>query len=125
MRKIIFGFSLLTAFIAAGCTNSMMHQSLLIHENRRLEDALYAAHAQTANLKRENDLLRKQQENGSFPSPGQPRTGSVDSGSWDDDWDDFPPFEMPKVILPEESGTTEVPEWLRGSQIVPGWTPKR
>ena len=122
MRKIVFGISLFIAVIATGCSSSLMHQSLLVHENRRLEDALYAAHAQAADLKRENNLLRKQQENEVLKSPGQPRT---DSGSWDDNWDDFPPFEMPRVILPDEPGTTEVPESLRGSQAVPVWTPKR
>jgi hypothetical protein len=117
MRKIIFGTSLFVAFIAAGCANSQMHQSLLMHENRRLEDALYAAHAQAADLKRENDSLRGQQGN-EFPQPPERSR----AGSWEDDVELIQPIEMPRVILP---GTTEVPESLRGSEMIPTWTPRR
>jgi hypothetical protein len=97
-----------------------MHQSLLIHENRRLEDALYVAHAQVADLKRENEGLREQQTS-EFPKP----PGRSRAGSWESDLEDFPPFEMPRVILPDETGIMEVPESLRGSQMIPIWTPKR
>jgi len=116
MRKIVFGTSLFIAFMAAGCTNSQLHQSLLMHENRQLEDALYAAHAQVADLRRENDVLREQQEN-VYPDP----LGPSPAKPWEDR---IPTIEVPKVIL-EESGTTEVPELLRGSQAIPLWTPVR
>ncbi|MDR0327929.1 MAG: hypothetical protein LBI05_06505 [Planctomycetaceae bacterium] len=118
MRKIALSISLVIAFAAAGC-QSQLHQSLLIHENRRLEDALYVSQAQVAQLKRENNSLWEQQRN-EIPSPDRSR-----SGTWDDDFDMIPPVEMPKVILPGESGTTEVPEFLRGSQAVPVWAPRR
>jgi len=120
MSKIVFGTSLFIALIAAGCTSTQLHQSLLLHENRQLEDALYVAHAQVADLQRENDLLRKQQSSESLAPPVRSRT---DSGL--DDWDFGPPLEMPKVILPDEPGTTEAPEFMRGSQTVPPWTPRR
>jgi hypothetical protein len=119
MRKIIFGFSLIIAFAASGC-NSQLHQSMLMHENRRLEDALYSTQAQVAHLKRENNSLRAQQE-GEIPlSPVRSRPST-----WDDDFDIIPTIEMPKVIVPSESGTSEVPDSLKGSQVVPIWTPRR
>ena len=118
--KIVFGTSLFIVLATAGCTSSQLHQSLLMHENRQLEDALYTAHAQVADLQRENDLLRKQQTSESLAPPVRSRT---DSGF--DDWDFGPPLEMPKVILPSESGNTEVPEFMKGSQTVPHWTPRR
>jgi len=120
MRKIIFGISLLIALATAGCTSTQLHQSLLVHENQRLEDALYTVQAQVADLQRENDLLRQQQTNQSSEPSGQFR-----SGFWDDGFDMEPPLEMPKVILPSDSGTTEIPESLRGSQMIPVWTPVR
>jgi hypothetical protein len=117
---IVIGTSLFIVCLAAGCVNPQMHQSLLIHENRRLEDALYAVHAQVADLKRENGRLREQQANGFFGSSDQSRVGS-----WNDHLSDYPSVEMPKVILPIGTGTTEVPETLRGSQTVPDWSPDR
>jgi hypothetical protein len=119
MRKIVFGFSLVIAFVASGC-NSQLHQSLLLHENRRLEDALYVSHAQVAHLQRENISLREQQGSEIFPSPGR-----THSKTWDEDIDLIPPVEMPRVILPSELETTEVPETLKGSQMIPIWTPLR
>jgi len=120
MRKIIFGTLLCVACVAAGCGNSQLHQSLLLHENRQLEDALYATRAQIADLQRENSALRTQQ-GGEFPkSPEYER-----HDSWDEDMRLIPPMEMPKIFLPSESGTTDVPESLRGSQMMPVWTPKR
>jgi len=116
MRKIVFGISLFIACIATGCKSSQLHQSLLIHENRQLEDALYSTHAQIADLQRENDWLREQ-ANDYSESPRRSR-----SRSWDDDLE---PFEMPKVILPSETGTTEAPEWLKGSQTIHVWSPRR
>jgi len=120
MWKITWGASLFIALIAAGCGSSRLHQSLLLNENRRLEDALYTAHAQVADLKRENDTLRKQQENDSLEPSGRSPTGS-----WDDDLDIIPPLEMPKVILPHEPGKSEIPEALKGSQTIPLWSPRR
>jgi len=117
MRKIVFGTSLFIACLSAGCTNTQMHQSLLMHENRRLEDALYVAQAQVTDLRRENDFLREQQEHTYHNTSGRTR---------EDPWNDFvPTIEMPKVILDEDTGTTEVPALLRGSQVIPIWTPVR
>jgi len=120
MRNIVFGTFLFTALLTTGCGSSPLHQSLLMHENRQLENALYAAHAQVTHLKRENNLLRKQQTTDFIDSPGQPF-----DGSWDEKLDFFPPLETPKVILPEKPGTMEVPESLRGSQTAPVWSPRR
>jgi len=122
MRKIVFGTLLIIALAAAGCasTQQQLHQSLLLHENRQLEDALYVAQAQVADLQRENDVLRAQQTSESRTSP---RRASTDS--WLDDWDLGTPIEVPKVILPNDSGTTEVPEFMRGSQAFPVWIPVR
>jgi len=125
MRNIVFGTFLFTALLTTGCGSSPLHQSLLMHENRQLENALYAAHAQVTHLKRENNLLRKQQTTGIIDqhyidSPGQPF-----DGPWDEKLDFFPPLETPKVILPEKPGTMEVPESLRGSQTAPVWSPRR
>ena len=122
MRKIVFGFSLSIALVAAGCasTQQQLHQSLLLHENRQLEDALYVAQAQVADLERENDLLRKQQANETLVPPGRTRAGLRDN-----DVEIIPPLDLPKVILPGESGTTEVPESLRGSHMIPMWMPRR
>ena len=121
MRKIVFGSSLLFALVAAGCASSQMHQSLLLQENRQLEDALYMSHAQVADLKRENDWLRSKQ--GETVEP--PRRSFGGSLEEEFDFDISPPFEMPKVILPGQSGTEEVPAALRGSHSVPVWTPRR
>ena len=112
MRSRVWGISLFIAFVAAGCASSQVHQSLLMQENRRLEDALYVAHAQVGELKRENDFLRNKQE-----------TGSI--GPLEDEFDMDAPFEIPKVMLPGQSGTEEVPESLRGSQVMPTWRPRR
>ena len=119
MRKTVFGFSLVIAFVASGC-NTQLHQAMLLHENRRLEDALYTTQAQVAHLKRENNSLREQQVNEIPLSPGRSR-----SDAWEDDVRLIPPVEMPKVILPGESGTTDVPDSMKGSQMVPLWTPVR
>ena len=120
MKKIIFGTSLFVACIAAGCGNSQLHQSLLLHENRRLEDALYVSHVQIADLQRENSMLRTRQ-GGEFRQ--SPRRDQHDS--WDEDFELVPPVEMPKIFLPSGSGTTDVPDSLRGSQTIPVWTPQR
>ena len=118
MKSFIFGTSLFIAIVTAGCASTQLHQSLLLHENRQLEDALYAAHAQLADLKRENNSLRQQQSSG-LPEP--PIHNSTDA--WEDDL--FPPFEMPKIILPEEPGSTVLPELLRDSQTIHIWSPVR
>ena len=122
MGKIVFGISLLIVLAMAGCASSQsqLHHSLLLYENRQLEDALYTAHAQVADLQRENDLLRKQQSDESLAPPRRQR-----AESWFDEFDVVPSLEMPTVILPSNSGTTEVPESLRGSQLIPIWTPRR
>ena len=116
MRNIIFGTLLFIACISAGCSSARLHQSLLIHENRQLEDALHAARAHAAELHRENNRLRKQQAN---------EFSASHSGSWEDDVEIIQPLEMPKVILSDEPDTTEVPEWLKGSQAIPIWSPRR
>jgi len=119
MRKVVFGISLFIALVTAGCASTQLHQSLLLHEHRQLEDALFVAQAHVADLERENDLLRKQRTSESFESPEQSR-----SGLWDD-LDFVQPLEMPKMILPGGTGTTEMPDALRGSQMFPIWTPRR
>jgi hypothetical protein len=117
MKKIAFGNSIFIACIFAGCANTQLHQSLLLHENRQLEDALYVAQAQVSDLRRENDWLREQKDN-TYPDPSERFR--------EEPWNDIvPTIEMPKVILDEESGTTEVPMLLRGSQSLPLWTPVR
>ena len=118
MRKIVFSISLFLPFVMAGCASTQLHQSLLMHENRQLEDALFVAQAQVADLERENNLLRKQQTSESFELPGR-------TGLWNDDLDVMLPLEVPRVILPGETGTTEIPESLRGSQMFPVWKPVR
>ena len=119
MGKIVFCTSLFIALIAAGCANSRLHQSLLLQENRQLEDALFTAHARIADLQRDNDWLRDRQENErSRPSR---RTTEV----FDEEFDNVLPFEVPTIILPIQSGTEEVPESLRGSQMMPIWQPVR
>ena len=122
MRKMVFGTSLFFALMAAGCANTQqqLHQSLLLHENRQLEDALFVSQAQITDLKRENDSLRRQQTSESRTPTERSRTDS-----WLDGWDFDPSLEMPKVILPGDSGTTEVPESLRGSHMFPIWMPTR
>ena len=122
MRKIVFGISLLMTFVAAGCASSQLHQSLLLQENRQLEDALYVTHAQVADLKRENDWLRSKQGTETVEPPRRSYNGSLEE---EFDFDIAPPFEMPKVILPGQSGTEEIPATLRGSHSVPVWTPRR
>ena len=97
--------------------SQQVHQSLLMHENRQLEDALYVARAQVADLRRENDWLREHEFSES--------SKRSQSGAWDDDFERIQPFEMPKVILPSDSDSTEVPELLRGSQTIHIWSPRR
>jgi len=133
MRKKVFGISLVDvsligitlviALVAAGCAGTQqrqLHKSLLLHENRQLEDALFVSQARIADLQRENDALRRQQTGESRTPPGRPR-----SNSWLDDWEFDTPLEMPTVILPGDSGTTEIPESLRGSHMFPVWMPVR
>ena len=120
MRKIVFGISLLCALAAVGCASSQLHQSLLLQENRRLEDALYVSHSQVVDLKRENDWLRSKQGTEMVEPPGRSY-----NGSWEEEFDLVPPFEMPKVILPSQPGTEEVPEALRSSDPMPVWKPRR
>jgi len=120
MRKIIFGTLLFAACVAAGCGNSQLHQSLLLHENRQLEDALYATRAQVADLQRENSMLQTRHGGKFLRSPEREQ-----HDSWDEDIRLMPPVEMPKIFLPSESGTTDVPDSLQGSQMIPVWTPKR
>ena len=120
MWKIVFGSSLLYALVAVGCASSQYHQSLLLQENRRLEDALYVTHAQAADLKRENDWLRSKQGTEMVEPSGRSY-----KGSWEEEFDLVPPFEMPKVILPSHPGTEEVPEALRSSDPMPIWKPRR
>jgi hypothetical protein len=119
MRKMFFGTSLLLVFAVAGCASSQLHQSLLLHENRRLEDALYVAHAQAAHLKRENDALRTQQGTEFDDPPRRPFTGS-----FEEELELIPPFEMPRTIIPGYDAS-EIPEAFRGSQTTPGWQPRR
>ena len=121
MGKIVFGISLCIALVVAGCagTQQQLHQSMLLHENRQLEDALYVAQAQVADLQRENDGLRKQQTGESRVPSRRPS-----NDSWLDDWN-IDPIEMPRVILPGDAGTTEVPEALRDSQTMHIWSPVR
>ena len=122
MRKIVFGISLLCALAAVGCTSSQLHQSLLLQENRRLEDALYVSHSQVVDLKRENDWLRSKQGTEMVEPPGRSYNGSLKE---EFDFDLVPPFEMPRVILPGHPSTEEVPEALRGSDSMPVWKPRR
>ena len=122
MRKIVFCTSLLIAFAAAGCASSQLHQSLLLQENRQLEDALYTVHAQVTELQRENDWLRDKQDAGMVEPPRRSYNKSLEE---EFDFDVAPPYEMPKVILPGQPGTTEMPEALRGSQVMPFWKPRR
>ena len=111
MRKIVFGISLLVALVVTGCASSQLHQSLLLQENRQLEDALYVAHSQVVDLQRENNWLRNKQND--------------DSLDLNEDFDLIPPYEMPKVILPSQPGTTELPDALKGSQGMRTWSPRR
>ena len=120
MGKVVFGISLLYALMAMGCASSQLHQSLLLQENRRLEDALYVSHAQVVDLKRENDWLRNKQGTEMVEPPRRSYDGSLE-----EEFDRVPPFEMPRVILPGHSGTEEVPEALRGSDSMPVWKPRR
>jgi len=117
MEKKVFGTSLFIALLATGCAGSQLHQSLLVHENQRLENALYVAHAQVADLKRQNNLLRKQQSN-EFIDPAR-------QDSQVDDWDFDTPLEMPKILLPDQPGTTDVPMLIRESQADSIWSPRR
>jgi hypothetical protein len=123
MRKILFGISLLFIF-SAGCANQQLHQTLLLHENQRLEEALYVTHAQLADLKRENDELRNSQT-GYDETIVPPKRSYNSLPSPDQDLMEAPPFEMPKVILPDQPGTMEVPDSLKGSQSIPVWKPAR
>lgn len=101
--------------LLTGCMRAQLHQSLLIHENQRLEQALYAAHARVTDLKRENNLLRKQQT----PDSADPASQEP----WNEDWGIDPPIEMPSIIIPDQPGTTEIPDSIRGSQTT--WSPTR
>ena len=139
MSKIIFGTSLFIVFIVTGCTNSHLHQSLLLHENRQLEDALYVAHAQIADLRRENNSLRRQQTNDFPEPPRRPRVDSWESidtrnnnnNSWDidpwnnDGWNTPPSLEMPRILVPNEPSRTEPTEWQTDSQRIHNWSPVR
>ena len=120
MRNIVFGTSLFLALMTAGCASSQLHQSLLLQENRQLEDALYVAHSQVTDLKRENDWLRNKQETEMVEPPRRRYIESLG-----EEFEIAPPYEMPKVILPSQPGTEEIPEALKGSQTMPMWKPRR
>ena len=119
MNKFLFSIALLIVCVTSGCANTNLHQSLLLHENRQLEDALYTAHAQLADLKRENNSLRIH----SSEYQNVPIHNNRDV--WENEQELFPPFEMPRIILPDESGTTELPALLRETQAMPIWSPVR
>lgn len=120
MGKRFFGILLFVALIVEGCASPQWHQSLLIHENQQLENALYMAQSRAVELKRENDRLRKKQGTEDDVLPME-----SDSNVLDEELELAPPVEVPKVILPSQPGTTEVPDSLKGAEIMPLWHPRR
>ncbi|MDR1964862.1 MAG: hypothetical protein LBQ50_13910 [Planctomycetaceae bacterium] len=143
MKKHLLGLTLiLSAFL--GCTSRYQYevdQSLLLQENRRLENALYVTHAQLVDLKRENESLRNttlRKSNASLPQEPLTRPKRIQSPPVEN-YDEAPPFEPPEIIIPNEiPGSNAVPDSLKSSQILlpkivlsseekspPVWSPTR
>ncbi|MDR2117870.1 MAG: hypothetical protein LBP87_15955 [Planctomycetaceae bacterium] len=111
-------FFLLILLTAIGCTSQyqyQMEQSLLLQENQRLENALYVTHAQLVDLKRENDMLRNTKQSGNdFTLPEQPLTYPKQIQSPPKNYEEAPPFEPPKIIIPKETPVSDtVPDSLK------------
>lgn len=124
MKKILFALVPLVCAASFGCTNryqQQVDQSLLLQENRRLEEALYVTHAQLVDLKRENEALRNLdpgETNGrssSAPAPRSRRRVSAPA----DDYDDAPPYQVPEITIPPEGGSSTLPDALKGVNMLP------
>jgi hypothetical protein len=127
------GLFIVPAMLCSGCSHQQMHQSMLLQENRRLENALYVTHAQLTDLKRENESLRQtngygsSDESANIPTPvlklnAPQKTRQSDK---DENLNEAPSYEMPIIESPAVPGTTEVPDSLKSSQTIPLWTPQR
>ncbi|MDR0338037.1 MAG: hypothetical protein LBI18_13205 [Planctomycetaceae bacterium] len=122
MKKRLLGFLLIFSLFL-GCTSQyqyQMEQSLLLQENRRLENALYVTHTQLVDLKRENDVLRgSKQSKSERKLPEQPLLRSKQkSSSPVEDYEEAPPFAPPEIIIPTEiPGSKTVPDSLKSSKL--------
>ncbi len=121
MNRISIGI-FVTAVLAlffSGCANRQMQRvehSLLLEENRRLEQALYEAHAQLDNLQYENEeLQRAASRNRSAvrenedDEPYMPPDVSLPYG--------LPPGASPNVTPPPGSGSQTPPSLLDGAYL--------
>ncbi|MDR3181649.1 MAG: hypothetical protein LBT89_01815 [Planctomycetaceae bacterium] len=128
MRRVFFALSLFGLF-TAGCAQPCVHQSMLLQENRRLENALYVTHAKLTDLQRENADLRgghsqedSSQDTGILPPVFQRKPKKSKEK---DKIDNAPPFELPTIEIPEDGGSTVPPAELKSSQSIPAWNPQR
>ncbi|MDR2704455.1 MAG: hypothetical protein LBC02_01630 [Planctomycetaceae bacterium] len=123
MKKHLLGFLLIFPMVL-GCTSQyqyQMEQSLLLQENRRLENALYVTHAQLVDLKRENDALRGTKSSGNnITLPEQPLTRPKRNQSLPVENDEeAPPFAPPEIIIPKNTpGSETIPDSLKSSKLV-------
>jgi hypothetical protein len=146
MKRLFFSTALLVLLVVTGCAGGYQYQvdqSLLMQENRRLENALYVTHAQLVTLKRENEVLRNSQSNRKNKDSIFPATPSLvnpllrpkrNGQPSRDDYDEAPPFVPPSVLpnlqnLPEDrnpGGTdpnnppiNQIPDSLKNTKISP------
>ena len=124
MKKLLIAMLLLAT---VGCTGRYQHQldqSLLLQENQRLEEALYVTHAQLVDLKRENEALKSLQTVGTgravkATAPLLPTRRSPSH----DDYDEAPPYQAPKVTIPDDAPASDtLPDSLKSripSRVMP------
>ncbi|MDR3234823.1 MAG: hypothetical protein LBT46_14375 [Planctomycetaceae bacterium] len=119
--------------LSGGCAQPCVHQSMLLHENRRLENALYVTHAQLADMKQENEALRNggRSEDASpnmLPDGGLiPPVLPIKSKKTKENekLNNAPPFELPTIEIPGGGESKALPQTLKSSQSAPVWSPQR
>jgi hypothetical protein len=132
MKRLCFVSVVILLLAISGCMSSQqrqIHQSLLLQENRRLENALYVTHAQLVKAKRENETLRNaQSRNGDSSRVSTPLLRPKREQPKQKNFDDAPLYEPPEIIVPEDHpGSTTLPDALKKSDnlLPPSWSPTR
>ncbi|MGL4593194.1 MAG: hypothetical protein ACRCUY_00535 [Thermoguttaceae bacterium] len=119
-RKLILFILIFTGFVCGCSSRSHSEQSLLLQENRRLENALYLTHAKLVEVNRENETLRASMSPDTSARISAPSTRSSRRLEMPrDDMDNAPPYQAPQVELPSDApGTNIIPDTLK-SQHAP------
>ena len=111
------------ALSMSGCVSRYQYevdQSLLVQENQKLENALYVTHNQLVDMKRENERLKDRLDDasGTALAPARrPARERIDTSQFDT----APEYAPPKIEIPDNGGSQEVPDLLQTtpSSLVP------